>query len=312
MTWTKTSARNVKSWIVSRGRGKAPTDPFHQPLRGPIAALAPTIGALVERCRTHVGAVYLGDHSAVCRCLGLFKMYVDTRDHGFAVNLLLDGGWEIWTTVFIGQQVRSGMTVVDVGANYGYYTLVLAFLAGEAGQVIAVEPNPAAAAKLRASVELNGAAPRVSVFVGAAGAVDGEALLFVPDGEPKNATIVASPEIAGERPGSLHRVPQTTLDRLLEAAPRVDFVKIDAEGAEQAILDGMRGVLARHRPGLVLEFNALRCADPAAFLRELAAVYSRLYYIGERGEPVEISAKQLLEERYGQDWMLCLGFPLGG
>src|SRR5438874_13129284 len=78
-------------------------------LTGPLAAIAPDIGALIEHCRTHASPVYLGDNTALCRSLGLFKLFVDTRDRGFAANLLLDGGWELWATIFIAGRVRPGM-----------------------------------------------------------------------------------------------------------------------------------------------------------------------------------------------------------
>jgi FkbM family methyltransferase len=312
MARAKPRARGLWARIVRPLRRNSPIDPAQHPLRGPLASLAPNLGKLVERCRTNVGAVYLGDHTSLCRCLGLFKLYVDTRDKGFAVNLLLDGGWELWATVFIARQVRPGMTVVDVGANYGYYTLLLAWLVGDGGRVIAVEPNPAAAAKLRDSIELNGVVSRTRVVSAAAGAVDGgEALLFVPDGEPKNASIVGSPEAVGSRAGILHAVPQVTLDRIADDLTRINFVKIDAEGAEEAIISGMRRTLARDKPGLVLEFNALRCADADSLLSGLSAIYGQLHYIDDLGEPVATTAKHLLAERQGLDWLLCLGFGMG-
>jgi FkbM family methyltransferase len=270
--------------------------------------LAPTVGDLLTLCRAHANPVYLGANTALCSCIGLFKLYVDTRDRGFASNLLLDGYWEPSVTLFVAQAVRPGMTVVDVGANYGYYTLLLAWLVGDRGRVVAVEPNPEAAASLRRSVELNGAAARISVITAAAGDRDGgEALLFVPESDPKNATIVASPEALPPAAGQLHSVPRVTLDRILAELPRVDFVKIDAEGAEAAIIAGMRAMLLREKPCLLLEFNAGRGGDPASMLEELGVIYGELRYINDLGEPVVISRDDLLAERRGRDWLLCLG-----
>src|SRR5207248_3394927 len=142
-------------------------------LTGPLAAIAPDIGTLIEHCRSHASPVYLGNHTALCRSLGLFKLFVDTRDRGFAANLLLDGGWELWATIFIAGRVRPGMVAIDIGANYGYYTLLLGWLVGERGRVVAIEPNPAAVDNLRRSVKLNGMSPRIAVVAAAAGAIHG-------------------------------------------------------------------------------------------------------------------------------------------
>jgi FkbM family methyltransferase len=262
----------------------------------------------LKLCRAEASPVYLGTDRALCRCLGAFKLFVDPRDRGFAANLLLDGYWEPWATLFIAQTVRPGMTAIDVGANYGYYTLLLSWLVGESGRVVAIEPNPDAAESLRQSVGLNGRATHVTVINAAAGATnDGEALLFVPDGEPKNASIIPSAEAIGSAPGRLHAVPQLTLDRIAADLPRIDFIKIDAEGAEEAIVTGMGATLLRDKPRLMLEFNAGRGTDPGGLLDRLRAIYGGLRYIGIAGEPVATTREHLLTERHGLDWLLCLG-----
>src|SRR2546423_1277061 len=58
----------------------------------------PTIGRgeLEGRARRAVSPVYLGDSVALCRILGRYKFYIDTRDVGFGAHILLDGFWEIW------------------------------------------------------------------------------------------------------------------------------------------------------------------------------------------------------------------------
>src|SRR5436853_284660 len=76
------------------------------------------------------------------RVLGSCKMYLDTRDTGFGSHVSLDGYWEPWITVFVARQLRPGMVAIDVGANYGYYSLLFAALVGDTGHVYAIEPNP--------------------------------------------------------------------------------------------------------------------------------------------------------------------------
>jgi len=265
---------------------------------------------LENRARALTNPVYLGDHTALCRVLGGYKIYLDTRDTGFGSHVLLDGYWETWLTIFIARNVRPGMNAIDIGANYGYYTLLLGALVGASGHVYAVEPNPAIIAKLRRSIDLNGLASRTTLIAAAAGATDGaEVFLFAPHGEPKNGTIVTSPEVRAASSGDIHSVPQVTIDQAAAAAPRIDFVKIDAEGAEQAIITGMQQILMRDKPGLVLEFNAGRYRNPSGFVDQLRGIYGRMRYIDFAGDPCELTPAALLEDRSGDDWLLYFDDP---
>ncbi|MEA3066194.1 MAG: hypothetical protein QOJ27_2655 [Sphingomonadales bacterium] len=254
-------------------------------------------------CRRVASPVYLGDGIGLCRLLTRYKFHVATDDVGFGANVLLDGYWESWLTRFIAATVRRGGTVVDVGANCGYYSVLLADLVGPEGRVYAVEPNPAMARLLRRSIELNGFSARTTVCEAALGAKDGGTVsLFVPDGEPKNAALGAD----GGRPGSRHEVAARTLDALLAAEGPIDFVKIDAEGGEEEIIAGMKRVCGLCPPPMVLEFNAARYGDPAAFLDELLGIYGRLAHVDFDGRAEPATPERVLGERFGEDWLLFL------
>ena len=93
------------------------------------------------RSMQHVNGTYLGSHLMLCKILTRYKLFVDARDIGVAANILMDGFWESWITKFIVNTVQPGSICIDAGANFGYYSLVMAELAGHNGRVIAVEPN---------------------------------------------------------------------------------------------------------------------------------------------------------------------------
>jgi FkbM family methyltransferase len=260
---------------------------------------------LETMCRAQVQPVFLGDYTAVCRALGRYKLYVDTRDRGFATNVLLDGFWETWLTQFIARIVRPGMVAIDVGANFGYYTLLLADLVGVSGRVISVEPNPDVVHHLRNSINLNGFDCRATIVAAAAGAQTTDQVnLFAPSGEAKNARVVGDGEISAFGEGVIHTVAQVSIDSVVGNTDRIDFVKIDAEGAEGEIIDGMRDVLAQHQPALVLEFNALRGDAPDELLRKLEAVYGRIHYLDFYGKAIVIDAGRVMSESRGVDWLL--------
>ncbi len=259
-------------------------------------------------CRARAQPVYVGGNEGLCRILGRYKLYVDTRDRGLCAHLLLDGFWEMGLTMYMARQVRPGMVAIDVGANFGYYTILLGALVGEGGHVHAIEPAPATAAMLRRSVELNGFQDFTTIIEAAAGASDGAgSLLYVPDREPKNATIVGSPDSVDSSAGTLHKVAGARIDALMAEQPRIDVVKIDAEGAEEAIIAGMLATLRRDKPLLVLEFNAARARDPAGLLATIGDIYGAPRYLDIQGNVLETTPARLVRERIGSDWLLVFG-----
>lgn len=254
-----------------------------------------------------VTSAYLGDHTALVRVLGRYKLYVDTRDRGFGSHVLLDGFWEIWLTLFCARNVKRGMTAVDVGANFGYYSVLLGELVGADGHLVSVEPNPHAADLLGRSIEINGMSRQTRIAGVALGsAPEGSAPLYVPHSEPKNALIVSENFVPRAEHGKVVRVPVTTLDKLGADSSRIDFIKIDAEGAEEAIFKGMKETIARHQPIIVVEFNAARYSDAGGFIDQLAAIYGTLRRLDFSGDSVPVTREDLLSIHAGDDCLLVL------
>ena len=249
--------------------------------------------------RARVQTVHLGQGRVLARVLGGPKMFLSVDDLGFGCHLMLDGYWESWLTLFFARCVKPGMTVFDVGANFGYYTLLFGPAVGPSGRVIAIEPVPATVALLNDTVALNGLSGFTRVVAAAAGATSSiEIHLIVPHREPKNAAVVGAPQ-----EGSII-VPSCTIDDLAAQLDRVDLVKIDVEGAEVDVIAGMRETIERCRPAILLEYNAARYADPRAFLDLLLAAYGTVNNIGWDGAPESVSPETILTTRIGEDWML--------
>jgi FkbM family methyltransferase len=251
--------------------------------------------------RRRVQTAYLGNGVVLARVLGQHKMFLRSADRGFACNVMLDGYWEMWLTQFLAQRLRPGMTVIDVGANFGYYTLLMGEAVGAAGHVLAVEPNPEASALLQESVNLAGHWSRTRVAPQALGASAGLAWLYAPDGEPKNASLVGQPGRAG---GTTIEVAMLTLDELALGYSKVDLVKIDAEGGEQGIVAGMQQLIARDRPLIVLEFNATRYSEPGAFLDSLLAYYGTAVELRPTGDIVPLDRASVLDQTSYEDRLL--------
>ncbi len=165
-------------------------------------------------------------------------------------NVALTGRYEEAVAQFAETIVQPGDTVVDVGANIGLHTLMLADLVGPDGQVHSFEPDRDIAVSLRLSLELNDFTERVEVHEAAVGDLDGRVQLFLGglDG-------LTNSTLPGWAPSSESReVTAVTLDSaLLPVLKRpLGLMKIDVEGAEIAVLDGARELLSTFAPRAVI------------------------------------------------------------
>ena len=160
--------------------------------------------------------------------------------------------WEPETLRAASVIARRARDFWDVGANTGPYTL-LASAVNPGITTWAFEPVPAVFARLRANVALNGWAPRCHLLDVAVGRTAGPARLHVPAGPvlPTSATVDAR-GFRGIR-GSLVEVRTIRLADVIDEDTPVDWVKIDVEGYEDAVLEGMGDALGRRRPAIIVE-----------------------------------------------------------
>jgi len=167
---------------------------------------------------------------------------------------------------------RPGAAIADVGANWGYFTLVAAPAVGPSGSVVALEPDPRQFDALSRNVALNGFA-HVQCIEAAASSSDGRVTLagFADEEANRGVSRIAD----GGQGGPTFDVRAVRLDALLPGPEGIDLVKIDVEGAEDLVLEGMRdGLRSRRYRALVLELHPehlrARGVDPAICLRGLA------------------------------------------
>lgn len=256
-------------------------------------------------------AVYVGGGRVLLRTARGFKLFVDANDVSLAPHLIIDGVWEEHVERALRTVVKPGMRVVEVGANVGFFTVFFAHAVGAAGSVDAFEPDPALAALVRDNAEINGFHEVVRLHEAALSDRTGTAEFYTRDRHRGNGTLMPSleqiPWNPSDRPGTIS-VRTTTLDAHVEhTGRRPDIVKVDAEGAEPAVLRGAQALLGDGKPlVLVLEFIPafLRSTDedPHAFLERLTGLGFRLRYIEERrrARVVDATPEMLLQRRYSE------------
>lgn len=206
---------------------------------------------------------------------------VSTIAEGVAGGLRIDPGpsnpdyamglSELSVQQLVARTVRPGMVVYDVGANIGFFTLIFAHLTGPGGMVYAFEADLDNAATTRANAARNDF-EHVVVVARACGAAEGFATLHLAPVAGGHSTVATGqPELDV---GAV-TVEQTTIDRFAATGGvrPPDLVKIDVEGAEELVLDGMAGTISRHRPILLIELDD---ADRAAHDERATALTARL------------------------------------
>jgi FkbM family methyltransferase len=267
-----------------------------------IAALSKA--EFVNLCRAACQTSYLGDDTILCRVLSRYLMYVDSQDMSLAPHLCLNGYWEPDVTYAFARSLQPGWNCIDVGANHGYFSLLMASIVGKAGKVVALEPNPNLVQMIERTLIVNGLTENTMVLSQAASDTDGEAVtLAVPKGQIGGASI-ARQAVAGDEAIATTTM---TLDRLTEHWDHVDFIKIDTEGAEEAVWRGMRQTLRRN-PNIiiVLEFGATRYPDGKAFLQDILNEGFILRAIDGSAEHSPLTVERCLTERGDKHWDLYL------
>jgi FkbM family methyltransferase len=208
-------------------------------------------------------------------------------------HYLRDGNPETHESALLERILQPRMTVVDVGANHGMFSLEAAHLIGRAGVLHAFEPAPGTLAVLRRNLRRNDLA-RVRVFPSGLGAHEGTAPLRIHRAYSGLNTL-ASRDVTWNRrtlrADAIVDVPITTLDHhcARESLDRIDFLKIDVEGFELGVLRGARGLLAARRIArILLEIGDLTCATagvaPIEVLAELESHGYQLHAIAPDGE----------------------------
>ena len=211
-------------------------------------AEAPVIAPLYRALRT--SDLYPARHAG-----GRFNL--PATDSSLNRALLLRGAYEPEATAVFRQALAPGMTVFDVGANIGYYTVLADDVVGVNGLVCAFEPDPRNVAVLEANLRLRPGS-KVMIARQAVGATEGSLQFFL-NGADWSVNSMALDNAVVTDPGAAYvaaTVPCTTLDGFVRqhALPPPDVIKIDVQGAEMLVFAGATEVLSKPTLKLFLEF----------------------------------------------------------
>ena len=254
-------------------------------------------------------SAYVGNDRVLVRTSQGFKLFVDARDVSISPHIIIEGVWEEHVETVLKRIVRRGMHVIEIGANVGYFTVMLAHSVGSAGSVAAFEPDPILVQLVRDNLEVNGFHAVGSVAEVAVSDTVGRATFHARSRHRGNGSLVGGLEQVpwNAETSTEFSVTTTTLDAIVaERGAPPDVIKVDAEGAESAIMRGGPALLASRCPlRLIVEFipEFIRVSgdDPASFLARLADAGFKIALIEERHRKIQrVSRDALLARRYSE------------
>lgn len=201
---------------------------------------------------------------------------------------------------FLGNLRLRGQTVYDIGAYEGVMALFFAKAVGPEGRVIAFEPNPVNRARLECNVALN-KFDNVTIFQVAIGNRQEKAQLAIRRHDYATGSIDPSikTQILQEQ-GALIEVAVDTLDHRIQVTqlPLPDFVKIDVEGYELNVLNGMTETIARKRPHIFIELHGVGVQEKRENVKNVVNFLSEIGYAiyhVESGREVKLNEPDITE-----------------
>jgi len=198
-----------------------------------------------------------------------------------ASNWYARGSIELPVQEALVGNLAPGGVLYDIGANAGFFSLLGARTVGESGRVYAFEPVPANAGAILRNAALNRFG-MIEVIEAAVAAEPGRAELVL-DEHPGGAALASAGSVV--TPAGRIEVELVSIDALVEsgAIRPPTLVKIDVEGAEDAVLDGLVRTVEAHRPAIIIELDD---ATPDKLEPKLAHARARLESMGYAVEPI--------------------------
>ena len=221
------------------------------------------VAAVTRHYPFYSGCERLANHVIIDRLAGHSEEIAwGTVSGGYSVAAPL--GDEVGRTIFYfgdldrkvtwacSRLVRSGDTVLDIGANLGLVSFVLSAIVGTAGHVHAFEPNPAMVALIEKAIQRN-AVSNINLHPFALGSMEGTLELSVPARNAGAASLVPG-RLWGGRLSMKTAVPVRTLSAFMseQGVGHIRLVKMDVEGFEAEVIDGATDAFSADPPDVIL------------------------------------------------------------
>ncbi len=224
------------------------------------------------------------------------KMFLDPKD---TLRLSINGIYEEFETEIVYKEVKKGYSVLDIGANIGYYTLIFAKLVGEDGKVFAFEPEPNNFEILKKNVEINGY-KNVILEKKAVTDKNGKIKLFLSETNLGDHRVYDSGD--GRKFIEVECIKLD--DYFSNYEGKINFIKIDIQGGELNAFKGMRELLKKNKTLKIITefwpFGLKKCGtDPLELLNFLVDNGFILNELDDLEKKIIPTSPKLLLKKFG-------------
>lgn len=275
--------------------------------------------ARLEDASHGANAVYMGNNRVLMR-LNLLRLiyFVEANDRILIPKFVMDGIYEGEITQFFINNIKETSHCIDVGANFGYYTCIMGKCAPQ-GKTIGIEADPTMFDFVRDNININWLSGSASALAAAAGDRDGEMTLYRRLDHSSNTSISRQSDEylrdqLGEMPSQAFQIQSIRIDSLLDQMQgRVDFMKVDVEGAEPLVIEGARQTIENNpHLHLIMEWTpgSIHAAgfDISNFADDLSNMgFTPTYLPFDGSAPVELTWQQALNGAFPYTNLLLLG-----
>lgn len=240
---------------------------------------------------------------------GKFKMVLDKTDTDISKQVEKFGWYsdEAFETSLFEKYLKKGMTVLDLGGNIGFYTILARSIVGPKGKVFSFEPFPDNTNLIRASIKENSFTNVTVVEAAVSDRIGKDTLHLSPDACSEHSLLDLDFQYNLEPQQNEIEVQTLTVDDYLEKNVgdfKVDFIKMDIEGSESRAIKGMQKVLEKNKHLILMtEFwpNGFKedNRDPRDFLEMLDKLNFKIYNIDSLEQKVvPVTVDEMMEIVY--------------
>ena len=226
-----------------------------------------------------------------------FSMYLDLNDDGISHTLIMFGKRELEHRYILQQVLKSDMTVLDIGANIGYYVLIESKYINT-GKIIAVEPVPSNIETLKKNLELN-KVQNVYTIEGAVSSSSGEKEFHL-----SNMSNLGTFHPVGTAKkylaGDTLKVSTCTVRDIAEKYGIPDLLRMDVEGHEVSILNSLIEDIksCKMAPKILFETHLSRYNEKNNMRSCLNSLFKLGYHVRYAGSSGEVGTKRLKDKGY--------------
>lgn len=223
------------------------------------------------------------------KIFGKYIFYYLSNDKYIGQRVALEK-YEPYETKLILRQTKKGNTIIDVGANIGYYTVLLADKVGKSGKVYAFEPDKVNFEILKKNIEVNNLKNVIVVNAGV-GSKNETKTLYKSEENLGDHKLYETHPPCGHPPlkkgGQNYSIKEFTkivkLDDFIKEP--IDLIKIDTQGWEPEVIEGAKKIISKNKPIMFLEYSPasyqIAKLDGQKMIKSLRKIYKNIWWIDE-------------------------------